>query len=125
MAMNLNIDSVVGSPRLTALTGGFRALGPFARRAAARIGTDLGVHLPPMANSDHANFAARGIPAMRLVAGFDEPGSALRFLLTGADTRLLVAPQALKGAAVTAGALLWAALEAGGEAFAAPGSGGA
>ncbi len=116
MALNLNIDSVVGSPRLTALTSGFRALGPFARRAAARIGTELGVHLPPMPNSDHANFAARAIPALRLVAGFDEPESALRLLLTGADTRLLVAPQALKAAAITAGTLLWAALEAEGEA---------
>jgi hypothetical protein len=119
MALNLNLDSLVGSPRLTALTSGFAGLGGFARQAAAAIGLDLGLHGPPMRNSDHANFADHGIPALRLLAGFDEPGSALRFLLTGADTRLLVGPQSLKAAAITAGALLHAALSAGEEAIAA------
>lgn len=40
-----------------------------------------------MENSDHANFAAHGIPALRLVAGFDDPGCNLRHVLTAADTR--------------------------------------
>ncbi len=110
MAFNLNLDSIAGSPRLTALTSGFPALGGFARAACADLGLDVGVHLPLMQNSDHANFAAHGIPAMRLIAGFDEPHSALRLLLSPADTRLLVAPSELKGAALTAGAILWRAL---------------
>ena len=40
-----------------------------------------------MANSDHANFALAGIPAFRLVAGFDDPQAHLRLVLTAADTR--------------------------------------
>jgi Zn-dependent M28 family amino/carboxypeptidase len=112
MAVNINLDSIAGGARLTALTSGFTALGPFLRDAAAQAGLPLATHLPLMRNSDHANFADHGIPAARLVAGFDEPGSALRFLLTGADTRVVLGMQDLKGATITAGALLWAALTA-------------
>uniref|UniRef100_UPI0018DFACAD M28 family metallopeptidase n=1 Tax=Roseomonas rosulenta TaxID=2748667 RepID=UPI0018DFACAD len=119
MAVNINLDSIAGGARLTALTSGFAALGPFLRDAAAKAGLPIGVHVPLMRNSDHANFAGHGIPAVRLVAGFDEPGSALRYLLTAADTRALVPMQELKGATVTAGALLWAALNAPAEAMAA------
>jgi len=112
MAFNLNLDSLCGSPRVTALTSDFPALGPFLRDAARGAGFDLGVHLPLMTNSDHANFATHGIPATRLVAGFDEPMSGLRFLLTGADTRVLVAPGELKAATLLAATLLWEALTA-------------
>lgn len=110
MAFNLNLDSLCGSPRITALTSEFPALGPFLRGAATRAGFGLGTHLPLMTNSDHANFAAQGIPAARLVAGFDEPGSALRYLLTGADSRALVASGELKAATLLAATLLWEAL---------------
>ncbi len=110
MAFNLNLDSLCGSPRVTALTSDFPDLGPFLRGAARRAGFDLGLHLPLMSNSDHANFAAVGVPAARLVAGFDEPGSALRFLLTGADARALVAPGEMKSATLLAATLLWEAL---------------
>lgn len=112
MRVNINLDSVAGHPRLTALTSGSSALGPWARAAAARIGAEVGVHLPLMRNSDHANFADRGVPALRLIAGFDAPEGALRHLLTGADTRAVVPPGELKAAALTAGAMLWAALNA-------------
>lgn len=113
MVLNINLDSLAGSHRLTALTSNFSALGPFARRAAARAGIELGMHLPLMSNSDHANFAAQGIPAMRLIAGFDEPGSDLRLLLSRADTRHLVREDVLRQATVCAGAILWSALSAG------------
>lgn len=112
MAVNINLDSIAGGPSLTALTSGFAALGPFLRDGAARAGLPLRTHLPLMTNSDHANFAAHGIPAARLVAGFDAPDSALRYLLTAADTRAIVPMQELKAATITAGALLWAALNA-------------
>jgi hypothetical protein len=115
MRFNLNLDSIAGHPRLTALTSGYTALGHFVRRAAAAIGDEVGVHLPLMVNSDHANFAAHGIPALRLIAGFDAPEGALRHLLTGADTRAVVPPGELKAATITAGAILWAALNAGAE----------
>ncbi len=112
MVLNINLDSIAGGASVTALTSGFAALGPFLVEAAAQAGLPLRTHLPLMTNSDHANFAAQGIPAARLVAGFDEPGSALRHLLTAADTRAVVPLQELKAATITAGALLWAALNA-------------
>lgn len=118
MTLNLNLDSLTGSPRLTALTSEFPRLGGFVQAAARGIGHDLGLHLPLSRSSDHANFADCGIPALRLVAGFDAPDSALRFLLTGADTRALVPPAELKSATLTAGAILWAALNAGPEVLA-------
>jgi len=112
MRFNLNLDSIAGHPRLTALTSGFPALGGFVRRAVAAIGAESGVHLPLMVNSDHANFAAHGIPALRLIAGFDAPECALRYLLTGGDTRSVVPSGELKAATISAGAILWAALNA-------------
>jgi len=53
------------------------------RRAAGKsigrlAGLPIATHLPLMANSDHANFAANGIPALRLIAGFNAPNSNLR-----------------------------------------------
>ena len=55
MVFNLNLDTVTGGSRLTALTSGFTRLGAFAARAATSAGAPLGVHLPLMSNSDHAN----------------------------------------------------------------------
>lgn len=112
IVVNLNLDSIAGAPSLTALTSGFVGLGPFVQDAAAAAGLSLAVHAPLMMNSDHANFAAHGIPALRLLAGFDEPGSNLRHLLTRADTALLTNPCELKAGTLTAGAVLWRALQA-------------
>ncbi len=36
-------------------------------------------------SSDHYNFARHGIPAARLVAGFDKSNSNLKYVLTPAD----------------------------------------
>ena len=112
MALNVNLDSVGGSSRLTALTSEFPALPGFVRAAVTGVGGAVGVHPVLMRNSDHANFAARGIPALRLVAGFDEPGSNLRHVLTAADTRDKAAPGELCSAALAAAAITWAALTA-------------
>lgn len=112
MALNINLDSLDGSPDLTALTSGFHALGAFARAGARLAGVDLGVHLPLMANSDHANFANLGIPALRLMAGFNQPSSALRLLLTRADTWKLANPQRLLRATQAAAGVVWHALRA-------------
>jgi hypothetical protein len=117
--LNLNLDSLAGSERLTALTSGFPALGAFLQSAASVGGHALATHLPLMPNSDHANFAAAGIPALRLLAGFDEPESPLRLLLTPADRRGLVQQRSLRQATRCAGALLWAALNAKSEELAA------
>lgn len=112
IVLNINLDSLAGSNRLTALTSGFPALGAFAQAAAVQADTSLAVHLPLMANSDHANFASHGIPALRLIAGFDEPASALRLLLSRADTRELVDRHVLQRAAACAGSIVWAGLSA-------------
>jgi Zn-dependent M28 family amino/carboxypeptidase len=110
MCLNINLDSVAGAPRLTALTSGFRGLDDWAQRSAAAAGLQLTTHLPLMSNSDHANFAAAGIPALRLIAGFDDPDSNLRFLLTAADTRDKVRPAELAQALRLAVTLVWDAL---------------
>ena len=119
IVFNLNLDSIAGMPSLTALTSGFPALGSFVQDAAGAADCQLAVYEPLMSNSDHANFAAQGIPALRLLAGFGEPSSNLRFLLTSADTRALTNVQELRSAVLTAGAVLWRALQADEEALAA------
>ena len=119
MVFNLNLDTVTGGSKLTALTSGFTELGEFASRAAASAGATLGIHLPLMLNSDHANFAALGIPALRLVSGFDEPASKVRLVLTRHDTRDLVAPVDFDMPARAARAILTAALTAPADALAA------
>jgi hypothetical protein len=95
IALNVNLDSVGGSARFAALTTGFAGLDRFLQRVAPGVRT----YRPPMANSDHHNFGRIGIPALRLVAGFDDPASNLRFVLTPADTRDKVAPEELAAAA--------------------------
>ena len=127
MVLNLNLDSVGGASGLTALTSGFERLDAWVRDTAAlaseasgqrghsisaRAGLPLATHLPLMANSDHANFAAHGIPALRLIAGFNAPDSNLRLLLTAADTRNKVRPGELEQALRLATTLTWQALTA-------------
>ena len=99
LRLNLNLDSVAGSPNLTALTSDFPALEAWLLERAAVHGVPLGAHRPLMANSDHYNFARSGVPAARLVAGFDEPESNLRYVLTPADTRDAVRADDLVAAA--------------------------
>src|SRR5262249_51045759 len=97
MVINLNLDSVGGASALTALTSGFERLDAWVKDTAARAGLPIATHVPLMANSDHANFAAHGIPAVRLLAGFNAPDSNLRLVLTAADTRDKVQPKELAG----------------------------
>lgn len=106
MAVNVNLDSVGGSRQLTALTSGFTGL----ESLVAQSSTQLGIHVPLMNNSDHANFAAHGIPALRLVAGFNDPTSELRHVLTAADTRDKVTRTELLAAATATAELVWAAM---------------
>jgi aminopeptidase YwaD len=112
MLLCINLDSVGGASGLTALTSGFDRLDAWVRDAAARAGLPVATHLPLMANSDHANFAAHGIPALRLIAGFNAPASNLRLLLTAADTRDKVRIDELDQALEIAAMLTWQALTA-------------
>ena len=112
MVVNINLDSVGGASGLTALTSGFGGLDAWVKHAAALAALPIATHLPLMPNSDHANFAAHDIPALRLIAGFNAPDSNLRLLLTAADTRDKVRPGELDEALRLAQALTWQALTA-------------
>ena len=105
IALNVNLDTVGGSAHFTALTSGFAGLDPFLQSVAGANGFALRAVRPLMTNSDHANFAMAGIPALRLVAGFDDPAAGARHVLTPADTRDKVAVGELRIAAIIATAL--------------------
>jgi Iap family predicted aminopeptidase len=111
IALNVNLDSVGGSARFAALTSGFPGLDRFLHRVVPGVRT----FRPLMANSDHYNFARAGVPALRLVSGFDDPGSNLRYVLTPADTRDKVAPEELAAAARIAERIVRAACTASDE----------
>lgn len=112
IALNVNLDSVAGSPNLAALSSGYGGVEPFLLGVAEANGQSLRTVRPLMTNSDHANFAAGGIPAIRLVAGFDDPNAHLRVVLTPADTRDKVAQSELRQATLLTAALVAAACNA-------------
>jgi Zn-dependent M28 family amino/carboxypeptidase len=112
IALAVNLDTVGVPGPLTALTSGFAALEPFLLGVAAKEGMALRTVRPPMRNSDHANFALAGIPAFRLVSGFDDMASAVRHVLTAADTRDKVSRADLVAAASLAAAIVEAACTA-------------
>jgi len=103
MAANVNLDSIVGSPRLTALTSAY----PGLAAEVLRSGAEVAVRDILSVSSDHANFAARGVPALRVIAGFEEPESRVSQILTGADTRALTSEAELREATRRTGVLLW------------------
>lgn len=98
MALVVNLDSVAGDDKLTAMISGFDHLAPLVKDAGAAAGLDVGIHEPLVRNSDHFNFAAAGIPAMRLIAGFEDMSSNLRHVLTSADRAELVETRQLENA---------------------------
>lgn len=104
--LNVNLDSIAGSAHITALTSGSEKLEQWLLDRAEAHGHAIGVHRPLMANSDHYNFARHGVPATRLVAGFDEPDSELRYVLTPSDTRDRVRPEDLRNATALAATLV-------------------
>jgi hypothetical protein len=112
IAININLDSVAGSAELAALTSGYANVEPFLLEVAAANGLALRTVRPLMTNSDHANFAQAGIPAIRLVAGFDDPAANLRVVLTPADTRDKVVDKDLRRACLLTAALVAAACTA-------------
>jgi aminopeptidase YwaD len=111
IALNINLDSVAGGTRLAALTSGFAALEPFLLSVAHANGHSLRCVRPLMTNSDHANFALAGIPAFRMVAGYDDPAALVQLVLTAADTRDKVARTELAAAAQLAACLTAAACQ--------------
>ena len=112
IALNINLDTVAGGKHLTALTSGFSGLEPFLLQTAEANGQKLRCVRPLQMNSDHANFALAGIPAFRLVAGYDEPDANVRFVLTPGDRRDKVDAAELVNAAQLTMSLLSAACNA-------------
>jgi Zn-dependent M28 family amino/carboxypeptidase len=108
--LNVNLDTVAGDDRLTALTSDFPKLNELVRDVARSAKMALNTYQPVMANSDHYNFARHGVPAMRLVAGFDRPESDIRYILTRGDTRDKVRRSDLSAAAGIAAMLVWRGL---------------
>jgi len=106
IALNINLDTVAGGERLTALTSGFGGLEPFLLETAEANGHALRCVRPLQMNSDHANFALAGIPAFRLVAGYDNPNANVRLVLTPGDLRDKVTEaELIKAAQLTAAVL--------------------
>jgi Zn-dependent M28 family amino/carboxypeptidase len=106
IVLNINLDTVAGGKRLTALTSGFGGLEPFLLETAEANGHALRCVRPLQTNSDHANFALAGIPAFRLVAGYDNPSANVRLVLTPADLRDKVTEaELIKAAQLTAAVL--------------------
>ena len=108
MSVVINLDTVAGSRDFTCLTSGFADLEDFV----AGTGAGCATHRPVMRNSDHYNFIRHGVPALRLIAGFDDPNAGARYLLTSADRAGRVSATELRRGAAVAAKLTWAALAA-------------
>ncbi|MBU4609744.1 M28 family peptidase [Achromobacter sp. GG226] len=105
LKLDINLDTVAGDARLTALISDFPALAPLVHEAGAAAGVPVDTYLPLMPNSDHANFAKHGIPAMRVVAGFDRPESRVNNILAAGDVPEIVKEEELQQALAFTGAL--------------------
>ena len=112
LRLNINLDTVAGDDSLTALISGFPQLAGLVEESARLAGTPVGHYLPMMPNSDHANFAAHGIPALRLLAGFDRPESRVNAILSGDDLPALVREPEMRRALRVTCAMAWQALTA-------------
>jgi len=63
-------------------------------------------------SSDHGNFAQAGMPAFRLVSGFDDADANTRLVLTSEYTRDQLDPEELEKAARLTHQIVMAALDA-------------
>ena len=104
--INVNLDAVAGDSDLTAMTSGYPQLAKRVRAVSDQTGIPVGIYEPMTPNSDHYHFATAGIPALRLLAGFDKPGSNLRHVLTERDQRNLISTEELTRACMVALALI-------------------
>lgn len=115
IAINVNIDCVGVESSLTALTSGFAGSEPFLLAQSEQADVALSLFRPLQMNSDHGNFAQAGIPAFRLVSGFNDHGANTRYVLTAEDTRDKVASDNLDAAARLTAQIVAAALDTSSE----------
>lgn len=107
---DINLDTVAGDTALTALISDFPALAPVVGAAAAASGVPVDTWLPLMPNSDHANFARHGIPALRMLAGFGKPASRVNNILSAGDVPGIIEEAELRQAVAVTCALADVAL---------------
>ncbi len=86
----INLDCVAGDAVFGAITNGFDDMADLSAKAGAAQGINMQIHNRLVRNSDHHAFAAAGIPALRLTAGYGQADSRLRYVLTGRDRRDLI-----------------------------------
>lgn len=110
LKLDINLDTVAGDDTLTALISDFPELEGFVANSAALAAVPVATYLPLMPNSDHANFASRGIPAMRLLAGFDRPASRVNNILSPGDVPSVVKEEELRQAVRVTCAMGWQGL---------------
>lgn len=108
--LNINLDTVAGDMSLTAMISDFPALAPFVSQAGKTAGVNVDTWLPLMPNSDHANFARHGIPALRLTAGFGKPESRVNNILSAGDVPSIIKEEELRQAVAVACSLADTAL---------------
>jgi aminopeptidase YwaD len=108
--LNINLDTVAGDDSLTALISDFPALKQYVDQASKMAHVPITTWLPLMSNSDHANFARHGIPAFRLVAGFDRPDSRVNNILSPGDIPAIIKESELRQALRATCALIKTAL---------------
>lgn len=108
--LDINLDTVAGDEHLTALISDFPALEGLVDIASEASGVPVASWLPLMPNSDHANFARHGIPAMRLLAGFGRPASRVNNILSAGDVPGIIEEAELRQAVAVTTAMAAAAL---------------
>ncbi|WP_144638211.1 M28 family peptidase [Bordetella genomosp. 13] len=111
LKVDINLDTVAGDADLTALISDFPGLRPLVQQAGEAAGVAVGTWLPLMPNSDHANFARHGIPALRLVAGFGKPESRVNNILSAGDLMSVIEESELRRALAVTAAMADAALK--------------
>ena len=105
----INLDTVVGHPRLCALTNGRDDVERFVQNAGGPGGVPITPVRPVLGNSDHYNFFRAGIPSLRLIAGYDDANSLSRYILTPGDTRDKIDVGQLRTATMATASLIVAA----------------
>ena len=109
--IDINLDTVAGDMSLTALISDFPMLERVVAKASAAAAVPVGTWLPLMPNSDHANFARHGIPALRLTAGFGKPESRVNRILSAGDVPGIIEERELRQAVAVTCALAEVALK--------------
>jgi hypothetical protein len=112
ISLVINLDTVGGGRRLSALTSGLDDVSNFVREATNRGGVPLDIVNALQINSDHYNFYLAGVPSLRLIAGHEDPEADCKYMMAAADTRDKVEPGQLIAATMVTAQIALAACTA-------------